>query len=230
MGDDNDEPGDRLRNRIRGDKAENIERAIAGYEQALQVMTRQAMPVEWAQTMMNLAIAYSDRIRGDKAENIERAIAGYEQALQVMTRQAMPVEWATTMMNLATAYSDRIRGDKAENIERAIAGYEQALQVMTRQAMPVEYLQVQRAWRNFSSARVVMLSPQRMVRRSCWPPKTSTKQRRRPRRGVRCSRMWAPRRRGSPSPSAATTALQGASRPSSCWNRTGRAGCAKHWN
>ena len=34
--------------RIRGDKAENIERAIEGYQQALQVMTRQAMPVEWA--------------------------------------------------------------------------------------------------------------------------------------------------------------------------------------
>ncbi len=36
--------------RIRGDKAANIERAIEGYEQALQVRTRQAMPVEWATT------------------------------------------------------------------------------------------------------------------------------------------------------------------------------------
>ena len=76
------------------------------------------MPVEWAKTMMNLAIAYSDRIRGDRAENLEQAIEGYQQALQVMTRQAMPVEWAQTMMNLAIAYSDRIRGDRAENLER----------------------------------------------------------------------------------------------------------------
>ena len=88
--------GNSLAQNPQGDRAENIERAIAGYEQALQVRTRQAMPVEWATTMNNLALAYSDRIRGDKAENIERAIAGYEQALQVMTRQAMPVEWATT--------------------------------------------------------------------------------------------------------------------------------------
>ena len=36
-------------------------------------MTRQAMPVEWAQRMMNLANAYSDRIRGDRAENLEQA-------------------------------------------------------------------------------------------------------------------------------------------------------------
>ena len=34
-------------------------------------MTRQAMPVEWAQVMMNLANAYSDRIRGDRAQNLE---------------------------------------------------------------------------------------------------------------------------------------------------------------
>ena len=81
-------------NRIRGDRAENIEQAIAAYQQALQVMTRQAMPVEWAQTMMGLANAYYTRIRGDQAENIERAIDAYQQALQVRTRQAMPVEWA----------------------------------------------------------------------------------------------------------------------------------------
>ena len=79
---------------LSGDRAENIEQAIDAYQQALQVMTRQAMPVEWAQTMINLAMAYYYRIRGDRAENIEQAIDAYQQALQVMTRQAMPVEWA----------------------------------------------------------------------------------------------------------------------------------------
>ena len=68
-------------------------------------MTRQAMPVEWATTMMNLAIAYRNRIRGDKAENIERAIAGYEQALQVMTRQAMPVEYLQVPTRLGAGFS-----------------------------------------------------------------------------------------------------------------------------
>ncbi len=33
---------------LQGDRAANIERAIEGYEQALQVRTRQAMPVRWA--------------------------------------------------------------------------------------------------------------------------------------------------------------------------------------
>ena len=34
--------------RIRGDRAQNLEEAIAAYRQALEVLTRQAMPVEWA--------------------------------------------------------------------------------------------------------------------------------------------------------------------------------------
>ncbi|WP_346290762.1 CHAT domain-containing tetratricopeptide repeat protein [Sphaerothrix gracilis] len=119
----------------------NVELAIAAYQQALSVMTQQAMPVDWATTTNNLAIAYSDRIRGDRAQNIELAIAAYQQALTVMTQQAMPVDWATTTMNLAAAYKNRIRGDRAQNIELAIAAYQQALTVMTQQAMPVDWAQ-----------------------------------------------------------------------------------------
>ena len=117
----------------------NLELSIAAYEQALQVRTRQHLPVEWAQTMNNLAAAYSNRIRGDRAENIEDAIAAYEQSLQVRTRETMPVDWATSMMNLANVYQKRIRGDQAQNIEEAINAYEQSLQVMTRETMPVEW-------------------------------------------------------------------------------------------
>ena len=106
------------------------------------MLTRQAMPVEWAKVMMNLANAYNNRIRGDRAQNLEEAIAAYRQALEVLTRQAMPVEWATVMMNLANAYYYRIRGDRAQNLEEAIAAYRQALEVLTRQAMPVEWAQV----------------------------------------------------------------------------------------
>ena len=99
-------------------------------------MTRQAMPVEWATTMMNLGNAYGDRIRGDRADNIEHAIRSYEQALEVMTRQAMPVDWAKTVNNLGVAYSDRIRGDRADNIEEAIRSYEQALEVHRPELLP----------------------------------------------------------------------------------------------
>jgi hypothetical protein len=44
--------------RIRGERADNLERAIALYEAALTVRTREAFPTDWATTEYNLALAY----------------------------------------------------------------------------------------------------------------------------------------------------------------------------
>nr|WP_290225481.1 CHAT domain-containing protein [Trichocoleus desertorum] len=117
----------------------NLELGIATYQQVLQMITHEAMPIDWAAAMNNLATAYCDRIRGDRAQNLELSIAVHQQVLQVRTREAMPIDWATSMHNLATAYYFRIRGDRAQNIEDAIAAYQQVLQVMTREAMPVDW-------------------------------------------------------------------------------------------
>jgi CHAT domain-containing protein/tetratricopeptide (TPR) repeat protein len=125
--------------RIRGDRADNVELAIAFCEAALTVRTREAFPTDWAKTVHNLAIAHADRIRGERADNIERAIALYEAALTVRTREAFPVDWAMTQHNLAIAYKDRIHGEQADNIERAIALYQAALEVRTREAFPVDW-------------------------------------------------------------------------------------------
>ncbi|MEB3278849.1 MAG: CHAT domain-containing protein [Lyngbya sp.] len=122
-----------------GNKASNIEKAIALYENVLGVYTRDAFPVEWATTHNNLAAAYNNRIRGEKAENLEWAIELYQEALQVRTREAFPVEWATTHNNLAAAYSNRIRGEKAENLEKAIELYQEALKVRTHDAFPEDW-------------------------------------------------------------------------------------------
>ena len=125
--------------RIRGEKAQNIELAMASYTAALSVYTCEAFPEEWAQTQNNLGVAYSYRIRGEKAQNIELAIASYTAALSVYTRDTFPEKWAGTQNNLATAYSDRIRGEKGQNIELAIALYHNALTIRTREAFPQEH-------------------------------------------------------------------------------------------
>ena len=127
----------------RGDRAENIELAIANYEKALEVFTRDAFPEYWAMTRNNLATAYWERIRGDRAENIENAITHFEQALEVYTRIAFAGYWAMTRSNMATAYANRIRGDRAENIEHAIENYEQAAEVYTRAAFPENWAKIQ---------------------------------------------------------------------------------------
>ncbi|MBE9236543.1 CHAT domain-containing protein [Anabaena aphanizomenioides LEGE 00250] len=129
--------------RIRGDKAQNLENAIAAFTAALEVYTRDDFPVDWAMTQNNLGNAYRDRIRGDKAQNLENAIAAFTAALEVYTRDDFPVNWAMTQNNLGIAYRDRIRGDKAQNLENAIKAYTAALEVYTRDDFPVDWAMTQ---------------------------------------------------------------------------------------
>ena len=77
---------------IRGERAENLERAIACYQAALEVHTRDTFPEEWAWIQGSLGTAYGDRIRGERAENLERAIECFQAALEVHTRDTFPVE------------------------------------------------------------------------------------------------------------------------------------------
>jgi tetratricopeptide (TPR) repeat protein len=135
--------GNAYRNRIRGERAENLEQAIFHYQQALEVRTRQAYPEQWAATQNNLGNAYSERIRGERAENLEQAIFHYQQALEVLTRQAYPEDWARTQNNLGEAYQNRVRGERAENLEQAIFHFQQALEVLTRQAYPEQWAMTQ---------------------------------------------------------------------------------------
>jgi len=128
-------------NRIRGDRAENLEKGIESYQQALEIQSPKSSPLDWATTIMYFAEAYSERIRGNRANNLEQAIAYYQQALKVRTSEALPLQWAQTMQNLGTAYLNRIRGEQAENLEQAIAYYQQALEVRTREAVPLEQAQ-----------------------------------------------------------------------------------------
>ncbi len=122
----------------RGNRAENIEIAIAAYEIVLSVRTFENNPEGWAKTQNNLANAYSVTIRGDKAQNIEKAIFCYQEALKVRTRNAFPKDWATTTNNLAAAYY-RVNGNKADNIEQAIKLFKTALEIRTRNNYPQEW-------------------------------------------------------------------------------------------
>ena len=135
--------GAAYRERIQGEKAENIERGIAYYESALIVYTYEQLPQYWAGTQSNLGIAYRERIQGEKAENIEIAIACCKSALIVRTDQQFPQDWAGTQNILGNAYRQRIQGEKAENIEIAIACFESALIVFTYEQFPQDWAMTQ---------------------------------------------------------------------------------------
>uniref|UniRef100_UPI00195099B0 CHAT domain-containing protein n=1 Tax=Spirulina sp. CCY15215 TaxID=2767591 RepID=UPI00195099B0 len=125
--------------RIRGERGENLELAIACYQAALQVRTPEAFPQDWAGTQNNLGNAYRKRIRGERGENLEEAIACYQAALQVRTRDAFPQEHTTTLNNLGFTYqaqSQHYTSDsekKQTALQNAYTAFEQALDA-------VEYL------------------------------------------------------------------------------------------
>ena len=122
-----------------GNKASNMEIAIASYETVLEFCIQEAFPQQWAMTQSNLGNAYTERIKGDKAENIEQAIQLYQTVLQVFTQHAFPQEWAMIQNNLGNAYWNRIKGDKAENIEQAIQFFQAALLVRSPNNFPQDW-------------------------------------------------------------------------------------------
>src|SRR5215471_17840725 len=119
--------------RIRGEKAENLEFAIAAFEQALTALTPETTPQFWAATQNNLGSASMSRVRGKRAENIEQGIKAYNAALRVWTRQDLPAAWASVQHNLAVTYLQRVRGRQADNIERAIEAATNSLAIRSRE-------------------------------------------------------------------------------------------------
>ncbi|WP_293018331.1 CHAT domain-containing tetratricopeptide repeat protein [Moorena sp. SIO3I8] len=66
------------RNRIKGQKAQNLENAIACFQSALAVYTREAFPENWASTQNNLGLAYQD------AQNFPEAYKAFDAAIKTV--------------------------------------------------------------------------------------------------------------------------------------------------
>jgi CHAT domain-containing protein len=122
--------------RIRGDRTDNLEKAIACHENTLQVWTYENCPDSWVLSNNNLANTYIQRIKGEVAENIEQAIQYCRNALKVNTYELFPEYWADTQIHLGTAYSYRILGDRAENLERSIICYQNTLNIYIYDTFP----------------------------------------------------------------------------------------------
>ncbi len=135
-----------------GDRGANLREAIACYERALEVWTRESYPQNWAMTQNNLGNAWNDRPDGYRGANLREAIACYERALEVRTRESYPQNWAMTQNNLGSAWNVRPDGDRGANLREAIACYERALEVRTRESYPQNWAMTQNnlgnAWNN----------------------------------------------------------------------------------
>jgi CHAT domain-containing protein len=84
--------------RIRGERADNLEQAIECFRLALSVRTLEAYPEQWAMTQENLAILYAG-----EGEN-EEAIHHYQQALSIFTPATFPINALEANRGLGNIY------------------------------------------------------------------------------------------------------------------------------
>ncbi|MGK7881469.1 MAG: CHAT domain-containing protein [Crocosphaera sp.] len=112
----------------RGNRASQVEIAIAIDEVLIKFINRSKFPPVWAGLQNDLGGFYRNRIRGDSSENLNLAIAAYQNALEIYTREAFPEAWAGTQNNLGNVYADQ------EKFDLAIAAYQNALEIRTRES------------------------------------------------------------------------------------------------
>ncbi|MEQ8961700.1 MAG: hypothetical protein RLP02_27875, partial [Coleofasciculus sp. C2-GNP5-27] len=75
--------------RIRGERAENIESAIASYQAALEVRTREALPQNHVTTQFNLGRAYRD------AQQLDNAYHAFVAAIDTVEFQRVEISLGT---------------------------------------------------------------------------------------------------------------------------------------
>lgn len=126
-----------------GNRASNVQRAIACLKAALRVYTETTFPEFWAGTQHNLGLAYFHLPTGDRTQNLRATIACYEAALRVHTEAAFPQDWATTQNNLGNAYHELPTGDRTQNLQDAIVCYKAALRVYKKTTLPQDWAMTQ---------------------------------------------------------------------------------------
>lgn len=119
-----------------GEKADNLEIAIAGYEIGLRAYRRDRFPQQWADVQNRLGNVYLNRIIGEKATNIEVAIECHKAALEIFERDLFPQEWGATQYYLGTAYQNRIYGNKRENSQISSECFQAASEISEEENNP----------------------------------------------------------------------------------------------
>ena len=125
--------------------------AAKTYRSALEFLSRQETPLDWAYTQKHLGAvlqALSDRRAGTKI--IDAAIDAFTSALKVFTKLDHPREWAATQNRLGLVlYKFHMRTGDSEALKHSLSAFQAALQIYSRQQTPLPWAE---AMNNFSQA------------------------------------------------------------------------------
>src|SRR5208283_4908972 len=124
----------------------DVSETVAAYRAALEEMTRERVPLQWAMTQNNLGNARA--MLGQRESGtawLEEAVAAFHAALKERTRERVPLDWAATQNSLignALAALGQ-RENRTVRLEEAVAAYRAALEEMTRERVPLQWAAIQ---------------------------------------------------------------------------------------
>jgi tetratricopeptide (TPR) repeat protein len=116
-----------------------LDEAVTTYHAALEERTRERVPLDWAQTQMNLGnalVGLGERESG--TSKLDEAVKAYLAALLEEKRERVPLDWAQTQLNLGNALA-RLgeRESGASELQKAVTAYRAVLDGETRKRAPV---------------------------------------------------------------------------------------------
>ena len=107
-----------------------LEQAVVAYQRALEELTQDRVPMDWAMTQNNLGTALGTLGERDSGtERLEQAAVAYQRALVESTQERAPSSWATAQNNLGNVL--RILGERLSDtklLEQAVWAYQRALE------------------------------------------------------------------------------------------------------
>lgn len=122
------------KNRIRGDHAQNMEKALECQLASLAAAESAGLDRHTADVHANLGQCYLYRDEGDRAQNLREAVDHFRAAASFYTRESHPTKWAILRTGEGIAWSSF--PDQRTGLARAARAYRQAGAALDAAAQP----------------------------------------------------------------------------------------------
>ena len=110
--------------------AANLDRAIAAYDEAAEILRRLGLEKDLSQTLTNLGVARRTQAEMgiNPAANLDRAITAYDEAAEILRRLKLEKDLSSTLTNLGVAHQTQAQMgiNPVANLEGAITAYHEA--------------------------------------------------------------------------------------------------------
>ena len=122
-----------------------LEEAVASYRTALEELSRERVPLDWAKAQNRIGVALQTLgERESGMTRLEAAVAAFRTGLAELRRERVPLDWAKMQNNLGGALlSLGERESGTDKLEEAVATFRGALQERTRERVPLDWAQTQ---------------------------------------------------------------------------------------